>query len=335
MLVPLALVLPILFFCIGKVAPSLTTEIENTEKVLSHCFEHVTTQSSSTYLAGDVLQVCMKLPALGDTRDSDVDAGVGLEAVVVRVGDETSIKKASEFNKNVKQLSSQPRLLQTVNTSAHMIIYVDDTVDGVANTSPCQPSSPSAGCNLRSALLLCSESLTWPDRNCTIILPSEETIVLDSSLGELVVIDAKGTLRIEGEGCLVTSLTGNNYIRFLNISFGSTTAVSSSPSDSTSISEFVFHLSNITLEGFGESSLKGGSIYLESLAGGSIEDITCSSSRGSYGGAVFLDRSQEFQISRSHFVNNTAAGIYIFSFLLRINVEMTNNAIKIMFCLIL
>lgn len=280
--------------------PFLTEEENsNVEDVELNCFEHVTAESTSSYQAGEVWKVCLKGPTSGGSGSVD--------AVAVRVA-ESGIKHESEY-KALRQHTS-PRLLQVANTSVSIIIHVDDKADGAVNTSLCEPSSPSTGCTLRSALQLCAQSLISVSNSCTIMLPPHESLVLDASLGELTMIDAVGTLRIEGAGCAITSsndytATGNN-IRFLNVSIG--TAESMLSSDSTSSSALVFHLANMTLRGFGAPSLKGGTIYLDNLLGGSIENVTCLNSRGSYGGALFMDRSQQFQIRRSRFEHNTAAG---------------------------
>ena len=301
MLLPIISLVFCFCFRIETVAPSPVRNLlsigsmKRESDVDDYCFEHVTTESTSSYQIGDILQVCLKA-TVPDDRDS------GIDTATVRVA-ESHINHRSSH----KRLSEQTRLFLT-DTSASIVIYVDDTTDSAGNISSCQVSSPSVGCNLRSALLLCSESLTLMDHNCTVILPAQKTIVLDTSLGELSMIDALGTLRIEGTGCSIISSDSadiGNYIRFLNISFGSA-STETSPSDSPR--EFIFHLSNLTLDGFGDPTLKGGTIYLNSLTGGSIQDVTCSHSRGSYGAAVFLDQSRQFLISRSRFENNTATG---------------------------
>jgi hypothetical protein len=289
--------------CIGNVTSFGTIEND------MNCFEHVITkESTAASRAGDVWRVCLKESPHGDS-----DSGI-VDAIAVRIP-ESSANQLNEYKEvSLAQSQLSPHILQTVNTSSSsIVIYVDETVDTVANSSACVPSSAgtsSGMCTVRSALDLCKRSLVTVDSNCTIVLPSEQSIVLDVSLGELSMIDAVGTLRIEGQGCTLTSndslVIGNN-IRFMNITVNSVT-VSTSAAVISTTSQFEFHLSNVTLDGFGQPSRRGGTLYLENLAGGSISDVVISNSLGSYGAAICLDISQRVHITGSHFFNNTAAG---------------------------
>ena len=103
-----------------------------------NCFEHVTSESTSSFKAGEVWRVCLNVPLPGDS-----DA---VDAVAVRMA-ESSIDQMSEYDKSLLR-QPQPRLLQS---SGHIIIHVDETEDSPANTVPCEPSSPSPGshCMLR------------------------------------------------------------------------------------------------------------------------------------------------------------------------------------------
>jgi hypothetical protein len=259
-----------------------------------NCFEHVAETSTESYTAGEVWKVCLK-----EASPSSHGRSTVVEAVAVRVAEARHTK---DFH----------RVLQTSNTSSNITIYVDEPLDSFADASACESLAAAAGCNLRSAIHLCAQYLNNVDSNCTVILPAFSTIVLDASLGELSAIDQAGTLCIEGEGSAISTNDtpgSDGNIRFMNVSVRSA-SVSTSSSDSTTSSQFVFHLANLTLDGFGGPSLKGGSIYLENLAGGSLHDVTCRNGRGSYGGAVFLDTSEHFLISRSRFVRNIATGVY-------------------------
>ena len=167
------------------------------------------------------------------------------------------------------------------------------------------------GCNIRSALSLCMQNLVTPESNCTIVLPPKEMFVLDVTLGELTIVNGQGTLIINGQGSEfspnVTTLGSMNNIRFMNVSVGNSMGSPiSSPQDS--ISPLHFHLLNITLDGFGYVDFPGGSLFLQNIAGGSLQDVACHNSRGSYGAAVYMDNSMNFEFLRSQFIDGIAAG---------------------------
>ena len=238
------------------------------------CFDHVVQESTTSFTTGEVMQICFK-------KQTEVTSS--FNAIVHKTEKEA-----------LPLQTASSRVLQIGNESVDINIYVNVTKDGPVDMDACV--SATSACNLRSAVQVCADILYDENSNCTITLPRAETIEIDSSLGELVVLYAKGTMTILGEGSVVVP-AGGGATRFLNLT-----------AETLERSQFSVNIHNLTLDGFGGFSTLGGTIYLENLAGGIIQDITCRNSKGSFGGALYMTVSKQLLFQRSSFLNNTAIG---------------------------
>ena len=301
----------------GPLTPTLTTTLTATAtatavKVTTTTHNNIHDTTTTTTTTNTESNLESNLASNLDSTATTTTTATATATARVATSSSSIINKGNtnfNFLANIENVSPYSRSLEEAD-SVNLTIYVNEIFDSVANSGTCGVSS-SMGCNIRSALSLCMQNLVTPESNCTIVLPPKEMFVLDVTLGELTIVNGQGTLIINGQGSEftpnATTLGSMNNIRFMNVSVGNSMGSPiSTPQDS--ISPFHFHLLNITLDGFGYVDFPGGSLFLQNIAGGSLQDVACHNSRGSYGAAVYMDNSMNFEFLRSQFIDGIAAG---------------------------
>jgi hypothetical protein len=221
--------------------------------------------------------------------------------------------------------SSLSRLLIGTDAVVWRGVPVNSLADALPNVSYCNlTSSPALSwveieeetqglCSLRAAVETClvflrSYNYTNPSTNvqCSVLLPPDQTIVMDPSLSEILISDGDlhGTLSVEGNGCVIqpnvsSSMQHISSMRFLHINL---------PLSSSS-SSFAFQLSNVTLTKFGDASLEGGALRVRNLQESHVShivDVLFEGNIGSDGGAISITNSQYMSLLRCVFQSNTA-----------------------------
>eukprot|EP01041_Mallomonas_annulata_P001553 gene1553-3000_t len=168
-------------------------------------------------------------------------------------------------------------------------------------------------CNLRSAIATCIDLFTISD-HCDIYLPSNSAIFLNSSsyppleISLNLLLSSSFRLSIFGQGssikCIPEGNDNNNNCqhRFLSVS------------NLNEESEFFsFHLYNLTINGFGSTSIDGGALFLQGLNNTVINKVTFENNIGSNGGALYMTDSSHSHIDNCVFVSNYGSygGVFI------------------------
>ena len=205
--------------------------------------------------------------------------------------------------------------------------------DAPPNASACASSSPAAlqqNCSLRSAVELCKSVLTDPLQECFITLQPAESeggtavetesacVQMDPALGELLLVNMQGRLRIHGDGCTISPLPSaipGNSSRLFRVQ-----------EPLVRSDDFTFMLANATIAGFGSLEVDGGAIYVDGMTV-VIEFVVFRDNYGDAGGAMFVDQSTGIRFLSTRFEGNTAAsdggGVYLDRF---------NTDIQFLFC---
>lgn len=209
-----------------------------------------------------------------------------------------------------------------VGNAIDVVLTVDqhDEPKHVTDGRTCDPSSPVTGqCSLRAALLFCAASpLLSPRSNCTVHLPPRADLIINSTIGELTLRDAIGTLRIIGHGATVRP---------------SSTSSSSSPIANSKFLSiiiapellFYLHLSNFSMVDF--NSIGGSALHLENLDSCDITAVKFMRNRGQIGAAIGLRDNSHVTITSSFFSDNyaqTHAGA--------VNIEQGNSHVTFSDC---
>ena len=266
---------------------NVTSILSSHDSHNAHCFTHeIEEDAFSGFKKGDVWKICLP------TEFSDEDNNAKIYPL-----DSSAISSVASSVISERKLQS----------SSNVVVHVGDTTDAPSNSTACEQSTSfelSTMCNLRSAWSHCIDNVfSIPGSSCTISLLHNSFMTIDATLGELFWSTTRmGSLTIEGNNCSIHAVAPNSFgTRLLNISKTSV--------DDPSSAEF--YMQNLTLRGFGDESLNGGTLYLQNILSGFIQDIIFVQSTGGHGGAVFIDASLNFQLERSLFIDNLAIGIFL------------------------
>ena len=167
-------------------------------------------------------------------------------------------------------------------SDAALLIRVFNSTDSSANASACFPvNSPAPRCNFRSAWAACLEQEAAVDSKtttCTIALPGNGSITMDTASYGSLVLDSCSVITVEGNNATVAP-SRNSSTRLFYF-FGNASSAT------TAYSALSLH--GMTLRGFGDASTDGGTAYIHGDCAVSLANVTIANGVGRNGGSVYM-----------------------------------------------
>jgi hypothetical protein len=176
-------------------------------------------------------------------------------------------------------------------------VPVTSLTDSPANSSSCDPSilSSSSQCNLRSAFSYCNLILiSASNSTCVIEISAGSQIMMNMSLGSVVVEADSGELFVMGNGCEISSLPSSQNSTFLRVW-----------SESSNRNNFHFQFMNSTIKHFGHVDESGGALYVQNLASVVLNALSFVSNLGYEGGALYAKRVSYLELDGCSFTQNS------------------------------
>jgi hypothetical protein len=164
------------------------------------------------------------------------------------------------------QPTSVPTVRPTSQPTFHSFVTISSFLDtSSAYASYCNPATPTANCNLRSAFAYC-QSISI---RCTIDIPFKSSIVLQ--YGEIS-LSSESNIILEGHQSVISASDGHNG-RFLTLN---------------GCENIEIH--DLTIEKFGEpaNGIYGGSMYISASSDIVISNVTFNDSEAYIGGVLYM-----------------------------------------------
>jgi hypothetical protein len=177
-------------------------------------------------------------------------------------------------------------------------VFVTNPIDSSPNISSCDPNDNQnySGCNLRSAFAYCNHTLSSSSNlTCVIEIIPHSQLLMNSSLGSIVVSASSGELSVLGNGCEISSLTFDTPSTFLTIE-----------PHPPLLQSLHFLFENATVRGFGNKAQSGGGFRIRKIESLHLRQIMFLSNDGEKGGGLYATDVNYVRLDDCYFESNSA-----------------------------